>query len=404
MKKQYFIFIILLSLGLSGFAQHPIPYRKGNKWGYCDSNKNILITPQYDYVERFTKQGIAKVIRNGKHGYINTAGKEIIVCKYRKSGYFYYNRTFAWLDDKAGLIDTNGAEIIPFIYDSILFNPSSPQLIAVHQNGKWGFYNANGKLLVPPTFEDAQHTHQGFAAIMQGNKWGFVDSLGKVVITPRYGNVDYFVDGLCAVMVEGKWGFINTKGYYTVKPAYRRLYHFQNQGAWAQNHEEKWGLIDTTGKVVIPFIYDRASYFKEGLAYVELNKKWGYIDSLGNTVLPFVYYQAFEFKYGLAHVCFGEDSCGYINKAGETVIPFEYEINFGGEFYEGLAEVRKNNLCGFINTKNEIVIPIKYKSPYDYNNMDNGLGELLLPTEGNNDDNIAKRLFYFNRHGTLFFD
>ena len=31
-----------------------IPYRKGDKWGFCDRYKDIVIMPQYDAAEPFT--------------------------------------------------------------------------------------------------------------------------------------------------------------------------------------------------------------------------------------------------------------------------------------------------------------------------------------------------------------
>jgi len=42
-----------------------IPYKKGDKWGYCDSSKKILIQPAYDEVGFFS-EGLAKVIVGGK--------------------------------------------------------------------------------------------------------------------------------------------------------------------------------------------------------------------------------------------------------------------------------------------------------------------------------------------------
>jgi len=47
-----------------------IPYRKGDKWGYCDWNKKIVIPIQYDDVD-FFREGLARVEINGKYGYID---------------------------------------------------------------------------------------------------------------------------------------------------------------------------------------------------------------------------------------------------------------------------------------------------------------------------------------------
>lgn len=47
-----------------------IPYRKGNKWGFCNENKNILIEPRYDVVYKFS-EGLSLVVANERRGYIN---------------------------------------------------------------------------------------------------------------------------------------------------------------------------------------------------------------------------------------------------------------------------------------------------------------------------------------------
>jgi len=54
-----------------------IPYRKGDKWGYCDWNKKIVIPIQYDGAGLFS-EGLAAVMVNGKWGFINTKGEMVI--------------------------------------------------------------------------------------------------------------------------------------------------------------------------------------------------------------------------------------------------------------------------------------------------------------------------------------
>jgi len=43
-------------------AQELIPYRKGDKWGYCTPDKKIVIAPKYDDGTRFFDEGLAWVL------------------------------------------------------------------------------------------------------------------------------------------------------------------------------------------------------------------------------------------------------------------------------------------------------------------------------------------------------
>jgi hypothetical protein len=49
MKKQKFLIATLWALWASCLhSQELIPYRKGDKWGFCTPDKKIVISPKYD--------------------------------------------------------------------------------------------------------------------------------------------------------------------------------------------------------------------------------------------------------------------------------------------------------------------------------------------------------------------
>ena len=50
-----------------------IPYRKGDKWGFCREDKSIVIDCVYDRVERFNN-GLAQVERDGIQVFIDKNG------------------------------------------------------------------------------------------------------------------------------------------------------------------------------------------------------------------------------------------------------------------------------------------------------------------------------------------
>lgn len=84
-----------------------IPYRKVDKWGFCDQNKKLVIADTYDDAYSFY-EGFAPVEVNGK-----------------------------W-----GLIDTKGALVIPAVYDNVI--DFTDGLASVKLNGKWGYINTKG--------------------------------------------------------------------------------------------------------------------------------------------------------------------------------------------------------------------------------------------------------------------
>jgi hypothetical protein len=75
----------LMVISFESYAQiidyNLVPYRKGDKWGFANINKSIIITPQYNDVRWFT-EGVAAVKVGTKWGYINSAGKMVIPAKF----------------------------------------------------------------------------------------------------------------------------------------------------------------------------------------------------------------------------------------------------------------------------------------------------------------------------------
>jgi len=52
------------------YAQELIPYRKGDKWGFCTPDKKVVIQPKYDDAWSFS-EGFARVELKGKWGFID---------------------------------------------------------------------------------------------------------------------------------------------------------------------------------------------------------------------------------------------------------------------------------------------------------------------------------------------
>jgi hypothetical protein len=71
----------LFVLTFTAMGNDLIPYRLGNKWGYCDNLKKMVIAPQYFDAKPFS-EGLAVVGRGSmagiQFGYIDKTGKEVI--------------------------------------------------------------------------------------------------------------------------------------------------------------------------------------------------------------------------------------------------------------------------------------------------------------------------------------
>ena len=141
---------LLLSFTNKNATPYLIPYRKWDKWGFCDRNKNIVIQCEYDEVSFFS-EGLAWVKTDGKKGFINEVGKQIIPCDYNDVGYF--SEGLAWVEKntdkgyKKGFIDKTGIEVIPCIYDET--EPYENGLAWVRKKWQFGYIDSNGVVVIP---------------------------------------------------------------------------------------------------------------------------------------------------------------------------------------------------------------------------------------------------------------
>ena len=149
-----------------------IPYRKGDKWGYCDWNKKIVIPIQYDDAYVFS-EGLAAVEINGKWGYIDKKGNMVIPAVYDDVWDFREGLASVEINGKHGFIDTKGNMVIPAVYDDAYV--FSEGLAAVEINGKWGFIDTKGNMAIPAMYELALDFSEGLACVEINGKFGCID-------------------------------------------------------------------------------------------------------------------------------------------------------------------------------------------------------------------------------------
>lgn len=139
--------------------------------------------------------------------------------------------------------------------------------------------------------------------VMENGKYGYIDKAGKVVIQPQFENTMGFNEGLAATKLGGKYGYIDIKGNWTIKPQFDFTYMFSDGLAMIEvGKKSAW--IDKTGKIVIqPQEFEKTAMgFKEGRLAVKKAGKWGYIDKTGKIIIEAIFEEAKEFSGGVAQV------------------------------------------------------------------------------------------------------
>lgn len=148
-----------------------------------------------------------------RHGIINFKGQELSSFDYDQIEPFHSTdgNLLAFMKyEKHGLMDTTGKEVTEELYDYIIPHAG---FIVVEKDGKRGYLNALGKLVLPCIYEEVMFFDEGdMAGVKMNGKWGFIDKAGKTVIPFKYDKTDYFRNGFAKVELNNKAGKIDLQG------------------------------------------------------------------------------------------------------------------------------------------------------------------------------------------------
>ena len=289
-----------------------------------------------------------------------------ITCSAQGTPYFLVT-----VEGKQGFIDKSGKVVIKPYYEQV--HSFVDELAPVKINGKWGFIDKLGRRFIHPQFDEIRWSfHEGLASVRAGDKWGFIDKNGKFIIEPNLEYGHYFVDARSIINVgkntELRHGIIDKSGKLITEQLFEWSGWSFSEGLLDVKVNGKWGYVDRNGSMVIPPKYKDARGFSEGLAAVAFDdgrNKWGFIDRNGDVIIPAEFDDAFYFSEGLGTIR-TNDKIGFIDKSGKIVIEPKFEHTYG--FSEGLAAVRVNGKWGFINTSGRFVVKPKYDDVWSFEN------------------------------------
>ena len=215
---------------------------ENGKYGVAKKNGEVIIDCKYDYIKyAFNNYFIATY--NGKDGIINEKDELLIDHKFdviqligatnaiqallteTNTSYIYNSKlenvlvidnaeineingyTQVISDTKMEYLDQNGN----LVSNTEVYKTN--KLFAKEQDGKWGFADKEGKMVVESKYTMVSEFNEyGFAGIKQDDKWGVIDENGNIILEPTYNNITWnnpsFIGKYC------KRGY-NSKEYYT---------------------------------------------------------------------------------------------------------------------------------------------------------------------------------------------
>ena len=254
-----------------------IPAYNGEKWGFVESDGDILIDYKYEEVLNFTGEyTVAKA--DGEYIVIDQRGNKIAIDEtgveevtsmignkivgVKEGRYYLFNKYFEPII----------LEKYPNGFEGIYLNDNG--LVVAKMEGKWAIFSSGMESVTEFIYEDVvlNSREQIFtdksAVVKDANGYFVINQEGKAYFETRFAKMKGLEGGLIAFSNgDGKWGFVNGDGNVIVEPQYEDAYSF-SQHLGAVKYAGKWGFINRYNTMVIEAQYENAMPFLSGKSLV----------------------------------------------------------------------------------------------------------------------------------------
>lgn len=247
------------------------PFGENGKYGYINSNFEVVIEPEYDSAWIADEDGCYPVQKNGKWCRIDQANEWVCPPQFERIEGYYP-------DGSTGFIKFSENELwgVADRFGNIILEPEYSYI---------GLPNEEIEEGIPEWYPN----NMGLFMICTGQereKCGLANKKGEIVFEPvaEYG-FNFSDNGLSRVVIDGKAGYINTKGKIVIEPEYYWADMFNSEGlakVWFE--DDSYAYIDETGRTLDPETVEAKGIFEftyRGISFGTKDGITGLFDSTG---------------------------------------------------------------------------------------------------------------------------
>lgn len=322
---------------------------------------------------KITSKDYFAAYRNDKWGVIDQTGNEVIYPSYQemivvpnsKKDVFIctYNVDYENGTYKTKALNSENAEIFTE-YEQIeaIQNVTNSNTVTyeenylkVMQNGKYGIINLEGKTVVPCQYSEiSTMPGAGYIVKTEEGKYGIIDSLNKQILEPQYEGIEkVHGNNLYVVTKDGAQAVIQKDGTEVLTKGFDEIVEIlkNDDNGIIYRLSGKYGLIQKDGEVTIGAKYDYLKEAKSGLLIAKQDGKYGIIDLKDETKLEF----------GYTSIAYSEKADIYIaqdEEFNDKILDSNFEVKLTGILVDldeekGYIEVKENSEYKYYNFRFE---------------------------------------------------
>jgi hypothetical protein len=278
-------------------------------------NKKTIIKAKYQSINYYNVSNIFAVNRNGKYGFYNNSGDEILPVEYTDYS-IAGNYIAVKKDDSMLLYDVHGNLVNTNNYKSIIETSNPSYFIAKNENGYYSIISKDFQIednytAVSYAFDNffVYTTEDGKSGVLnvytgdeinpeydviivldgakalearKGNQLDIYSENFEKILTMSDGIVEKVSDDYFSIYSDTEMKYIDKKGNLVSNT---EVYKDLNIYAY-QTDDGKWGFADKNGNIVVDCKYDIVTELNQyGFAGICQDGKWGVIDQNGKVIV-----------------------------------------------------------------------------------------------------------------------
>ncbi|MBO4584581.1 MAG: WG repeat-containing protein [Clostridia bacterium] len=234
---------------------------QSGKLGLMDSSGSVIVNAEYAAVKYCAMEGYCILTKeNGSEVSYNPEDKTLTdgnLCAHGGPAEFFWDS-----DNNKVVYYEIEASDVP---EEDLPAENEAQIVYDMKTLKVGLIGHDGKLIVEPVYDEGLHFTNGLAAVKQNGKWGYINASGEVVIGFYYDDAYTSVactsfgkgmpynadkDGMVALNHDGLCGVYNRAGDIMGSFQYRDIISFGDGSFIVMKTDGSWWLANIGGVVV----------------------------------------------------------------------------------------------------------------------------------------------------------
>ncbi len=355
-------------------------YNEYGKFGILDSKSRIVREALYDTAYPID-ENLIYVSQNNRYGLLQNNGIEIIPCEYNE---LFCEKCCIIATDETGvyLFSTEGGKALFGPVDGLLpIEGSNGKMLQYMKDAKAGVVTCDGEVIVPEEYDDILFYSEGFFCVVENTgECAYVDYAGKILMD----HMDY-----CTPFSEGVYMYSQNGVIYAEDACNKKKRIFSEATAFGLEPEN--GIFTMIGTNGACYIYDVLTDTviriqaediddpREGIIALRIGQFISFYNTKGEKISEKEYLFAYPCRENSICVQLLDGKWTYITKHGKALTDMTFDKAL--PFSNGYAAICQNGLWGFIDRFGQLVIPCIYyaeSSPFFYDSY-----AFLMDVNGN---------------------